>query len=203
VIAELEGGDPHMAELDARLVRARILLAKGAREEALQDSASTLEFARRVGYPEALFPALAFQARVLAAVGDSEKAAARARELLGLWRDSATASASFWTVDLACGLWMLGRGNELLAAQEWVIARTRWLDAAEAFSRGELARAADIYADIGTGPDEAFARLQAAAGAAREDRKSESRAQLDHALAFFRRVGAEGYIREAEALAAA
>jgi class 3 adenylate cyclase/tetratricopeptide (TPR) repeat protein len=203
VIALLEAGDPHMVELDARLVRARILLARGAREEALEDSASALEFARRAGYPEAVFPALAFRARVLAAVGDSEEAAARARELLALWSDHASAAASFWTVDLACGLWMLGRGNELLAARQWVLARTRWLDAAEAFSLGELAEAADLYARIGASPDEAFARLQAAAGATREDRKSESQAQLDRALAFFRRVGAEAYVREAEALAVA
>jgi class 3 adenylate cyclase/tetratricopeptide (TPR) repeat protein len=201
LIAELEASDPHMVELDSRLVRARILLARGGREGALHDSASALEFARRVGYPEAVFPALAFRGRALAAVGRSEEAATLARELLELWSGHASAAASFWTADLAYVLWLLGRPNELLVAREWVRARTRWLDAAEAFSRGELMRAADLYADIGTGPDEAFARLQAAASAAREDRLSESRAQLDRALVFFRKVGAEAYIREAEALA--
>ena len=201
MITELEASDPHMVELDARLVRARILLARGAKEGALRDSARALELARRVGYPEALFPSLAFRTRALAASGRREDAATLARELLELWSGYGSEVASFWTADLACALSLLGRGDELRPAAEKARVRTRWLDAAEAFGRGELVRAAELYREIGTAPDEAFARLHAAARAVGEGRSGESRAQLDLALVFFRRVGAEAYVREAEALA--
>jgi predicted ATPase/class 3 adenylate cyclase len=201
LIAELEASGPHMAELDSRLVRARILLARSEGERVLDDSARALEFARRAGYTGALFPSLAFRARALAEVERSEEAAALARELLELWSGHGSAVASFWTADLACALWLLGRGDELRAAGDKARARTRWLDAAEAFGRGELVRAAELYGEIGAGPDEAFVRMHAAAGAAREGRSEESRTQLHLALVFFRRVGAKAYIREAEALA--
>jgi tetratricopeptide (TPR) repeat protein len=203
LIAELEKSDPHMVELDSRLVRARILLARGAREGALDDSARALEFGRHVGYPEALFPSLAFRARVLAAVGRLEEAGTLARELLELWSGHGATGASFWTADLACVLWFLESGDEVHAAARRAQARTRWLDAAEAFGRGELMRAADLYAEIGARPDEAFARLHAAARAARQGRPDESRAQLDQALVFYQEVGAETYLREGEALARA
>ena len=64
-------------------------------------------------------------------------------------------------------------------------------------------RAADLYAEIGARPDEAFARLHAAARAARQGRPDESKAQLDQALVFYQEVGAETYLREGEALARA
>jgi class 3 adenylate cyclase/tetratricopeptide (TPR) repeat protein len=201
LIAEFQGGDPHIGELDCRLVRARIRLARGAGERALDDSARALEFARLVGYPEALFKSLAFRARALAAVGRSEEASTLARELVELWSGHGPVAASFWTADLAFSLWLLERGPELLAAGGRVRARTRWLDAAEAFARGQLVRSAELYAGIGAGPEEAFARLHAAARAAHEGRAAESRTQLDLALVFLRRVDAEAYIREAEALA--
>jgi class 3 adenylate cyclase/tetratricopeptide (TPR) repeat protein len=200
LITELEASDPHKVELDTRLVRARILLARGSTEGALADAERALAFARRVGYPEALFPPLAFRARALAAIGRRDEAAALATELLELWHGHESAVASFWTADLACALWLLGMGDELRGMKGTTRVRTRWLDAAEAFAEGKLARAAQLYADIGARPDEAFARLHTAARAARGGRSDESRMQLGSALAFFRSVGAEAYIRDAEAL---
>jgi hypothetical protein len=75
------------------------------------------------------------------------------------------------------------------------------LDAAEAFAHGELERSAELYAEIGARPEEAFARLRAAARAVREGRSDEGRSQLDRALDFFREAGADAYVRDAEALA--
>jgi predicted ATPase/class 3 adenylate cyclase len=199
LIAELEAGDPHMAELDCRLVRARILLARGLSERALADSTRALDLARRIGYPEALFPSLAFRARALATSGRREEAATLARELLDLWSSHGSEVASFWTADLTCALWLLGRGEDLGPAAGKSRVRTRWLDAAEAFGRGELVRAAEFYREIGAGPDEAFARLHAASHAAQEGRSDEFRVQLDLALVFFDRAGAQAYAREAEA----
>ena len=80
---------------------------------------------------------------------------------------------------------------------------TRWVQAVKAVLRREYVRAAEIYAEIGSGPDEAHARLLAADQLLSEGRRREADAQLAEALAFWRSVGATRYIREAEALLAA
>jgi hypothetical protein len=64
-----------------------------------------------------------------------------------------------------------------------------WLDAANVFIAGDYVAAADLYAKIGSLPDEADARL-------RSGQPDEVRRALD----FFASVGATRYIREAEAL---
>jgi len=80
---------------------------------------------------------------------------------------------------------------------------TRWLEAAKAFTGGEFERAADLYGEIGTLPDEAFARLRAAEALVALGRRSEADFQLRRALAFYHRVAATAYVREGEALLAA
>jgi thioredoxin-like negative regulator of GroEL len=76
-------------------------------------------------------------------------------------------------------------------------------DAAAAYGTGAFEEAAEIYADIGALPDEAHARLRAAEALVAAGRRAEADAQLQQALAFYRSVGATGYIREAEGLFAA
>jgi hypothetical protein len=77
---------------------------------------------------------------------------------------------------------------------------TRWLDAAGTYASGAFEEAADVYAEIGSVPDEAFARLRAAEALVAAGRRPEADAQLQQALAFYRSVGATVYIREAESL---
>ncbi|HJU02453.1 MAG TPA: hypothetical protein VJ966_14765, partial [Actinomycetes bacterium] len=64
-------------------------------------------------------------------------------------------------------------------------------------------QAADRYVEIGSLPDEAFARLRAAERLLNAGRPADAKAQLQRALAFYRRVGAAGYLREVDALFAA
>ena len=63
-----------------------------------------------------------------------------------------------------------------------------WLDAAKAFTTGDYVGAANLYAQIGSRPDEADARL-----------RSRVESEVRRALEFYRSVGATRYIREAEA----
>ena len=67
---------------------------------------------------------------------------------------------------------------------------------------GDLARAADVFAEIGSAPDEAFARLRAAQRSIEGGRRAEAQPQLDRALELYRRMGATAFIREAEQLLA-
>jgi class 3 adenylate cyclase/tetratricopeptide (TPR) repeat protein len=198
LIVEAEPGSAHVLH-DCRLVRGAIRLARADPDGALEDASWALDFAREAGYPEALFPALAFRARALAGVERAEEAAALASELLDVWAQSGPTAASFWVADLASALWLLGRGAELIALAETVRARTRWLEAAEAFASVEFEQAADLYAQIGARPEEAFARIRAAANALEAGRTEDGSAQMARGLAFYREVQASAFISEAEA----
>jgi hypothetical protein len=76
------------------------------------------------------------------------------------------------------------------------------LEAATTFARGEVELSADVCAEIGVVPNEAYTRLRAADKLVQEGRRAEADAQLRRALDFYRSVGASLYIREAEALMA-
>jgi len=78
-----------------------------------------------------------------------------------------------------------------------------WLEAALAYLSREFTGAADVYAAIGSRPDEAYARLRAAEQLAADGRDAEAEEQRADALAFYRSVGAARYVVEAEGLLAA
>jgi hypothetical protein len=110
---------------------------------------------------------------------------------------------SYWATALAVVLTELGREGELETIVESATVSTRWLDAARTYASGAFGEAADVYAEIGSVPDEAFARLRAAEALVAAGRRPEADAQLQRALTFYRSVGATAYIREAESLFAA
>jgi hypothetical protein len=196
-VQQAESGLPHHREVDARLTRARIRLARGE-DAALEDSGLTLDFGRRVHDPQTLFPALAFYARALLGA-DPARASALASELLERWAGAGLTFATFWLADLAVVLADLERGRELEAAcASYLRIPSRWRDAALAVVAGADLEAGRIYAEIGTRPDEAFARERAAAALAKADRREEAEAELTPALEFFRSVGATDYLRRAE-----
>jgi class 3 adenylate cyclase len=200
-VAQAESGLPHHREVDARLTRARIRLARGD-EIALADSTLTLDFGRRVRDPQTLFPALAFHARAQLRE-DPASASELAGELLERWAGAGLTFATFWLADLAVVMADLQRGPELEAACDaYLRIPTRWRDAALAVVNGDDLGAAKVYAAIGTRPDEAFARERAAATLAEADRRGEAELELAQALEFFRGVGATSYLRRAEGLLA-
>ena len=200
-VAQAEKGLPHHREVDARLTRARIRLARGE-ETALDDSALTLEFGRRVHDPQTLFPALAFHARALLR-DDPALASELAGELLERWAGAGLTFATFWLADLAVVTTDLGRGDELESAcSSYLRIPSRWRDAALAVVGGDDLGAARIYAEIGTRPDEAFARERAAATLAESKRLDEAEVELNQALEFFRGVRASAYLRRAESFLA-
>ena len=64
-------------------------------------------------------------------------------------------------------------------------------------------QAAEVYAEIGHLPNEAYTRLRAAEQLAGERSQIEADNQLQKALSFFRNVGATRHVNEGEALVAA
>jgi hypothetical protein len=67
---------------------------------------------------------------------------------------------------------------------------SRWLDAARAFVAGDLNRAAELYAEIGSRPDEAYARLAAGRQLLATGQTTEGQKLQAAAVDFFRQVGA-------------
>jgi class 3 adenylate cyclase/tetratricopeptide (TPR) repeat protein len=197
-----EAGSTHYMDSVCRYVRGSICLARGDIEAALADARRGTEQARSVKDPQALNPAVAFEARVELAAGNLEAAGRLANELLASWEGHG-AGPQAESVDGAWTLVDLGRTDELVAAIERAEAQTLWHEAARRIAAGEAAAAAEVYAEIGTVPDELYGRLRAADDLVRRGRRAEADAQLRQALPGFADLGATAWQAEAEALLAA
>jgi class 3 adenylate cyclase/tetratricopeptide (TPR) repeat protein len=199
-LGSIETGSPHRGAGEARLNRGRIRLARGDGDDALEDARAALAFARGTGEPWDLLAALAFSAR--ASVEHApDQVEASVDELL----KALAAGQPFWAAASLPDLLAVldeGRYVELRQLLDRAAPRTRWYDAASAYLDGDFVRAADVYGAIGSQPDEAAARLEAAKWSMANGDAIDTEEQLARALAFFRRVGARAYLREAEILAA-
>ena len=198
VIAECEAGAPTYFEYQPRLVRARIRLARGEREElVLPDVHRATEVARAVKDPQAVSQALTSSILVSVELGRLEEARATAGELVTLLT---VGSPLLGAVELAWVAEMLGLAERLrpVFAADETLAEV-WRRPYEAVLDGDYAGAAELFEAIGCGA-KGFARLKAAEKLVAEGRRAEADAQLEKALAFFRSVGATRYIAQAEAL---
>jgi predicted ATPase/class 3 adenylate cyclase len=201
-LAEVAEGSSHYMEPTCRSTRARVMLARGEAEAALAEARRGTELARSVKDPQSLYPALAFEARARLAVGDRVGADALASELLMEWREVGARPPH----EPADGAWAfrdLGRSEEFGQALARARLQTPWHRAAQLIVTGEVAAAAEVYAEIGSVPDEAFARLRAAAKLVRSGERNEADRQLRLALPVFSQLGATAWAAEAGALLAA
>jgi class 3 adenylate cyclase/tetratricopeptide (TPR) repeat protein len=193
-----EAGSPHRGVGEARIHRGRIRFARGDGEAALDDAEAALEFARRTGEPFNLFPALAFHS-----MASAERAPGQADASVGELLDGVAAGQPFWGAwalpDLLAGVADRERLLELRAVLDTATPRTRWYDAVSAAIDGDFTRAADLYAGIGSQPDEAVARLRAAEQALAGGEAAQAHAQLENARGFLGRVGAHVHMRDAKA----
>jgi tetratricopeptide (TPR) repeat protein len=200
ILAEANPALPHVGEIDAHLSRALLRLARDDAQGAEKDSADAFAFAKATDDPQILFPALAARARVLHETDCSAEADAVLTELLERWRASPATLGSTWLAYALPTIEALGRGPELAEIVKGTTAKTRWQEAALAVAEGDPRRAAGIFAEIGSLPDEAHARLIAAEALTAAGRLEEAGAELERALEFYRRAGALRYMRKAEAM---
>ena len=189
-----DGGARHYLESDTRIWRGRIQLARGDVDGALADAERALELARESGDPQNLNPALAFTARAQLAAGRPDRAAELIDGLLdGIGHELLKPDLG---IDLGIDLVELDRSVAVLDGA----LPSRWLDAAKAFVAGDPRQAAEVYAQIGSRPDEAYAHLEAARRLSAAGRATEARAEAEAALRFYREVGATAYVEEGERL---
>ena len=186
LLAGSEERPPHFMDPFLHTLRALILLARGDLVAALAEDEVQLGMSHNLD-PQSANPSLAYSSFLRATVGEHEPAAERLDKLLSLWRESLQ-NVTFNPSELAFAAVLLGRQNDFLAVADGA-RDTRWLEAARAFARGNCVQAAELFAEIGSRPNEAHARL--AAG---------DEANVRRALEFFSTVGANFYIARAEAL---
>jgi tetratricopeptide (TPR) repeat protein len=196
VAPEREDGASHYMESECRLWRGRIRLARGQLDAAMEDGWRALTLARESGDRLDLDPALAFGTRAMLAAGRVAEAARLVDDLLESLRSRLLKPGL--GVDLAVDLVELGRPAEALDE----VLPSRWLDAAQSFVAGDPRRAADIYAAIGSRPDEAYARLEAARQLMGDGQAVEANTELAVALAFYREAGASAHLAQAKQLLA-
>ena len=189
--AQLADESPFFMEAGLRGVRAHMRLARGELAGTSSDAQRALERARQALEHQVLCPALADYAFCLLEVGRTAEAAAAAAELEAIAPRTHNAP-HYWFLDLAFVMRRLGRDQELIDLANSLPVRTRWVEAAVLFAAGELAAAADVLADMGAGPAEAYARLRAG-----------DEVNVLRALDFYRSVGAARYVSEGERLLAA
>jgi class 3 adenylate cyclase/tetratricopeptide (TPR) repeat protein len=202
ILATSDPALPHVREVDAHLTRALLRLARDDEQGADEHSAAGFAFAQRTSDPQILFPAQAARSAVLWEMGFTDEAAALAGDLLRRWRASPFTFASIWLAYALPVIEALGLGPQLIELAHRAAVRTRWLEAALALVEGDAQGAAQIFARMGSFPDEAFARLRAAESLAAAGRRDEATDEMERALDFYRRVGAARYVRAAEELLA-
>jgi DNA-binding SARP family transcriptional activator/tetratricopeptide (TPR) repeat protein len=184
--SDTKEGAQHYLESDARIWRGRIRLARGDVNGALADANRALELARESGDPQNLNPALAFAARMLVAANRVDEAGALMDELLANLGGSVIKPDL--GVDFPFVLTALGYAPDTLDGA--AIPPSRWLAAARAFVAGDLNRAAEVYAEIGSRPDEAYARLAAGRQLLATGQTTEGQKLQAAAVDFFLQVGA-------------
>jgi class 3 adenylate cyclase/tetratricopeptide (TPR) repeat protein len=200
-LAESAALGPHYMDGGIRHCRSWIRLARGDTEAALADQRESLISSRQAKDPQALFPALAGSACVLALAGRAGEAQPILSELFGI-SAVAVGSVDEWSTDCVLAAEILGRRDE---ARRWLSTwrDSPWSIAARELADQEFVAAAESLDSMGAARSAALARLRAAQELARAGRQAEADDQLRQALRFFRPVGATRFIRQAEALLAA
>jgi class 3 adenylate cyclase/tetratricopeptide (TPR) repeat protein len=199
-LAEIEAGSPHYEENQNRNVRALMRLAQGDADGALEDTEKSLARAREVKDAQNLCPTLAVRAFVLLSVGESDAARKLAAEAVESWAGVEQVVLTWGGVGAVAAIATLDGVDHLDALESQ---RSLWIAAALEFVAGNLERAAEIYARIGSLADEAYVRLKAAEQLMGIGDLSRAEAMRKDALAFYRSVGADRYVREARATGAA
>jgi tetratricopeptide (TPR) repeat protein len=202
MVAESDAGSPHYLDGPTRIVRASIRLVSGDRSGASEDTEKALEWARRSGEGQLLAVALLARAEVLLEAGRSVEASVLADEALEFGDRLVLLANDLAMVDAAWLMLDLGRAQAYSVLLSDAV-EVPWVEAAAAVCAGEFLRAADVLAEIGYRPGEAYARLRAAKQLVEDGRRAEADVELQRALAFWREVGATRYVREGEALLAA
>jgi hypothetical protein len=190
---------PFWIEPQTRVVRARILIAQGAIADAVADADVAVELGHDGRIFQALCDPLAFRARLHAELGEPDAARRVMLELMDQWEESGSAYVDHWVIDAWFAAWRTETEEQL---QQGIEARpkTPWLEAASALIRRDFDTATSRLEEMGAVSAAALAHMWGAEWL--EEQGRDPRVHLERALSFWHSVGAAGYIRRSESLAA-
>jgi class 3 adenylate cyclase/tetratricopeptide (TPR) repeat protein len=181
----IDEGDTHYLESAVRPLRAEVLLARDEIAAALADAERAVEVSSRSKDPQVVTGSLCRRAAVWLAAGRADEAARDLDALIALDADVTEELSSSGSLPLfawlAIDLGRRGEAERILDAGSPGI----WVTTARAILAGDDTAAADLLAEIGHRPAEAYARLRTGGE------------NLPRAIAFYRSVGATRYLREA------
>ncbi len=202
-IAECEAGAPHTQQAGVHSYRGTIRLGRDDLAGAVADAERALDLAHEVAQPDRMFQSLAFAVRAFAEAGEDERARQKASEFDFRALDRRRPPPVWTTINFAWAANEVGRREELdrlLARQK---RQTKWTTATRAVVSGEYEEAAALFAEMGTGMHEAYARLRAAEQLVATGRRAKADEHLARAVEFFHAAGATRWLREAESVGAA
>jgi class 3 adenylate cyclase/tetratricopeptide (TPR) repeat protein len=188
--------------LQVRSLAALILAARDHASEALAELRDTLGLlSRDADEPQSVWPALIYDVRLAHRLGRREEAESTLDELMeSIAARESVGDAQDYHVALVLALIDAHRAADAIVGR---LSAGTWRDACAAAAAGEFVRAADILDSTGEQPLQAELRLRAARELVAEGRLVEAAAQLERARAFWRRVGATAFLREADSVVAA
>jgi len=182
----------------AGVVRGRIALAQDHPEEALADATAYILYATDLGVDEDFYYGESLQARCHHAQGRDAEALAISERFLSRWHAGGGFTArALELCELALILARHGRHQEVRRAASLLPGACRWRDALFLTADRHYGDAAQLYAEIGSRPLAADARLLAAARAADENRLPDAARHAQAVGAFAAQTGATLYEREA------
>jgi class 3 adenylate cyclase/tetratricopeptide (TPR) repeat protein len=188
---------PHYQEGLVRRARGAIRLARGDLAGCVEDLEFDLESARKIKDPQRIIPALGEAAVSFVLLGRQDEARALASETIALARENVEMTNA--ANELVMVARRLGVREELREVIE-LSPEGPWKNLTSAGARGDLARAADLYASFGCLAHEASARLFGGEEAIEDGRRAEGEAEIERALDFYRSVGATFLVARGEAL---
>jgi class 3 adenylate cyclase/tetratricopeptide (TPR) repeat protein len=196
-IAECEDS-PHLLEGPSRTFRGYMRLARGHRDQAMEDFRRGLELAReRASDPQSMAPALIRSAWGDVQVGQIAEAQAKFVEALTYLRKDPYARP--WAMaEVAFDVGESSATREILERLPPSPGRSAML----ALTDGRFAEAAEHYAEAGIRLFEAEARLRNAEQLFGAGRPDEGAPDLEKAMGFYRSVGATLFVERGERLLA-
>jgi class 3 adenylate cyclase/tetratricopeptide (TPR) repeat protein len=190
----------HFQRVLVRGTAALILAARDHASEALDDLRDALGLLRDAD-EQAVWPTLIYNVRLAQRLGRWEEAESTLDALMeSIAAHESVGDAQDFHVELVVALIDARRPADAIVGG---LPGGPWRDACAAAAAGEFVRAADILDSTGEQPVQAELRLRAARELVAEGRLVETAEQLERARAFWRRVGATAYLREADSVVAA
>jgi class 3 adenylate cyclase/tetratricopeptide (TPR) repeat protein len=190
-------------EVNARSIRATILAARSSPDDALAEMRAVVDVLRATASVQSMWSIFSGYIRLAQRLALGEEAEAALDELVASMAGKESVGDPLsWHVDLILVLLDARR----LAEADSIVERLApgpWRDACAAIAGGEPALAADLLDATGEQPIQAELRFRAAESLVAAGLVAEAQEQLERARAFWRRVGATAYLRDADELSAA